>query len=238
MARAAVEHSRVQVGAGVIDEAAEEILHQLGLQIADQTHPHQVLVHQRRTASQIERDHGQGLIHGQHEIAGAVDSAAIAQGLGEQLPQHDADVFHGVVLVHVQVAGGFELQVEAAVPGEQLQHVIEEADAGRDAVLSAAFNFELAGDLRLLGITLHDGGSHRASASSSWLISSRTARAPSSLSSAQSSSRRALAGAAMPMKGTPAALALRASSTVSPMYQSWAWGAILPMCNNPSGAGL
>ena len=43
MVRAAVEHLRVQVRAGVIHEAAEEILHQFGLQVADQPHLDPVL---------------------------------------------------------------------------------------------------------------------------------------------------------------------------------------------------
>ena len=37
---AAVEHPGVQVGAGMIHEAAEEILHQFGLQIAHHAHAH------------------------------------------------------------------------------------------------------------------------------------------------------------------------------------------------------
>ena len=52
--------------------------------------------------------------------------------LRKQLAQHDADILDGVVLIHIQIAVGFQLQIEAAVLGEQLQHVIEEADAGRD----------------------------------------------------------------------------------------------------------
>ena len=40
--RAAVQNLRVQVGAGVIHEAAEEIFHQFGLQIAHQPHLHQI----------------------------------------------------------------------------------------------------------------------------------------------------------------------------------------------------
>ena len=140
MIRAAVEHLGVQVGAGVIDEAAEEILDQLGLQIADQPHLHPVLVDQRGPAAEIERDHGQRFVHRQHEVAGAIDAPAVAERFGEQLAQHDADVFHGVVLVHIEIAVGVELQIEAAVLGEQLQHVIEEADAGGDLVAAAAFD--------------------------------------------------------------------------------------------------
>ncbi len=66
--------------------------------------------------------------------------------LREQLPEHDADVFHGVVLVHVQIAVGVQLQIEAAVLGEQLQHVVEEADAGGDLVAAAAFDLQRAAD--------------------------------------------------------------------------------------------
>ena len=60
------------------------------------------------------------------------------EGLREQLPEHDANVFDGVVLIDVQVAIGAQGEVESAVPGEQLEHVIEEADAGGDLVLAAA----------------------------------------------------------------------------------------------------
>ena len=35
-----------------------------------------------------------------------------------------------VVLVDLQIALGSHLQIDQAVPGEQLQHVVEEADAG------------------------------------------------------------------------------------------------------------
>src|SRR5438445_3470751 len=122
-----------------------------------------------------------------------------------------------MMLVDIEIAIGLEREIEATMLREQLQHVIEEADSGGDPVVSAVFDLELAGDLRLPGVTLHGGGSHRMSASSSWLMSSSTALACSSLNRAQSSSRRALVLDAMPMNGTPAALALRASSTVSPI---------------------
>ena len=50
--------------------------------------------------------------------------------LVEELAQHDADIFDGVVLIDIEVALGFELKIEAAVMGEQFQHVIEETDSG------------------------------------------------------------------------------------------------------------
>ena len=59
------------------------------------------------------------------------------------LAEHDADVFDGVVLIHVEIARRLQRQIEAAVPREQLQHVIEEADAGRDRRTSRAVEDQL-----------------------------------------------------------------------------------------------
>ena len=80
-----------------------------------------------------------------------------------------------MVLVHVEIAVGLEREVEAAVFGEQLQHVIEEADAGGDVVAAAAFDLQRAGDPRLFGVALDGGGSHAAKTSCRKLMSSRMA---------------------------------------------------------------
>ena len=55
------------------------------------------------------------------------------------------------MLIHIQIARGLQLQIEAAVLGEQLQHVIEEANAGGDLVAAAAIDLQRAADLRLFG---------------------------------------------------------------------------------------
>ena len=70
----------------------------------------------------------------------------------KKLADHDAGVFDGVVLIDIEIAFGCELEIEAAVFGEELQHVIEEADAGRNLVASAAFDAEFAADLRFFGV--------------------------------------------------------------------------------------
>src|ERR1019366_6013600 len=168
-----------------MDEAAEEILGEFGLEVAHQAHLDQVLVDQGGTSAEIDGDHGEGLVHGHDEIAGAVDALAIAQRFGEQLAEHDADVFHGVVLVHVEIALGLQGEVEAAVLGEQLQHVVEEANAGRDVIASAALDVQGAGDACLFGVALNGGashaaGTHAAKTSGRTLMSSMMAQAPSS----------------------------------------------------------
>ena len=64
------------------------------------------------------------------------------------LAERDADVLDRVVLIDVEVAGGVQREVEAAVPREQLQHVIEKTDAGADVVASLAVEDQPAANLR------------------------------------------------------------------------------------------
>ena len=66
----------------------------------------------------------------------------------KRLAEHDADILGGVVEVDMQVALGLDLEVEQRVPGEGGQHVVEEADPGRDPRLAGAVEVEPDGDLR------------------------------------------------------------------------------------------
>jgi hypothetical protein len=62
-----------------------------------------------------------------------------------------------VVLIDVKVAVALELEVECAVAGEELKHVVEEANAGGDFVLTAAFDDELNVDAGFGGVALDNG---------------------------------------------------------------------------------
>ena len=82
-----------------------------------------------RPAAEIDRRDGERLVHRHDEVAGAVDALAVAERLQHRLAERDADVLDGVVLIDVEVARRLQREIEAAVTREQLQHVIEEADA-------------------------------------------------------------------------------------------------------------
>ena len=66
-------------------------------------------------------------------VAVARDPRAIAERRVERLADADADILDRVVRAGLQVAGRLHRQVEPAVAGEQVEHVVEEADAGLDA---------------------------------------------------------------------------------------------------------
>ena len=55
--------------------------------------------------------------------------------------QRDAQVLDGVVLIHVEVALGNDVEVHRSVPRDELQHVIEETNAGGHAGLPRPSRF-------------------------------------------------------------------------------------------------
>ena len=56
--------------------------------------------------------------------------------------KHDTHIFHRMMLVNVEISLGPEFQVKPSVLGEQLEHMVEEADPGGDVIIAPAFDFE------------------------------------------------------------------------------------------------
>ena len=80
----------------------------------------------------------QRLVHGQEELAVTGDAPLVPQGLRKGPAQADADVLHAVVAVHLGVPLAADDQVKIPMPGEQLQHVLQEPHAGGDVRLPSA----------------------------------------------------------------------------------------------------
>jgi hypothetical protein len=61
---------------------------------------------------------------------------------------------------------------------EELQHVVEEANTGRNFVLSAPFDSEMDGDARFGGVALDDGGAGSNLASRNPAFDERSSQRP------------------------------------------------------------
>src|SRR5262249_13968710 len=114
---------------------------------------------------QIDHRARQRLVQREVEAAGAGDALPITQGLVDGVPERDPGVLDGVVLVDLQIALAADLGVEGAVPGERVQHVIEEGDAGRDLRVTAAVQVDRDLDLGLLRLARNLPGPAHACAS-------------------------------------------------------------------------
>ena len=96
----------------------------------------------------------QRLVERHGGVAEAADAALVAERLAQRLAEHDRGVLDRVVGVDVGVALGLDGQVDQRVPGERGEHVVVEADAGRDVVAAGAVEVDLDEHLGLAGLAL------------------------------------------------------------------------------------
>ncbi len=128
----------MDIGAGSASKAVKEIMNEFGLQIANQTLSHLGVHHGGGASTKVDGGQSQSFVHWHNEIACAKNSSLRSQRFVESLAKNDAYVFHSVMLVHVKIAPRAQFEVEASVPREQLQHVVEKADASGHFVFASA----------------------------------------------------------------------------------------------------
>jgi hypothetical protein len=96
-------------------EAVEKIMHQLGLQISDESHASFGIHDRGGTTRKIDSRKSQGFVHRHHKVSGSQNAALTTQRLREGLPKRDPDVLHRVVLVHVEVSVRREFQIKSSM---------------------------------------------------------------------------------------------------------------------------
>src|SRR5206468_1621381 len=119
------------------------------------------------------------LVERDERVRETADAPLVAERFAQGLPEHDADVFHGVVQVDLEVAFRLHGEVEPAVLAELFEHVVEERDAGGHRCGARTVDRQREVDGRLLRLAAqrrfplaHDSRSWR---------SRRAARAPLAL---------------------------------------------------------
>jgi ATP-dependent HslUV protease, peptidase subunit HslV len=147
----AVERLDMQREPGVLREGLEPLAEQLSVHLPDLRARELDVPHQERASGNVERDAGQRLVHGEIGKAVAGDAALIAERLGHGLAEHDACILGGVVLVDMEIALSLEGDVDQGMAGELLDHVVEEADTGRNVVGAGAVEIDRCRNRGLLG---------------------------------------------------------------------------------------
>src|SRR6185503_20287 len=70
------------------------------------------------------------------------DATLVADGFLNRLDDDDADVFNRVMRVNIEVALRFDREIDQAVSREQVEHVIEESNAGLRGCFAGAIEIE------------------------------------------------------------------------------------------------
>ena len=141
MVGAPVQHTRMDVGARSPGEAFKEVVDEFSLQVAHQPLAYFGIDNAGCAPAEIDCREAEGFIHGHDKISGTENSALIAERLRKGLPQADSHIFHGMMLIDVEVALCGKIEVESAVVREKLEHVIKKSNAGRNLVAAASFDY-------------------------------------------------------------------------------------------------
>ncbi len=140
--------------ASVEAEGAKEFLGQSGIKVADLLVGDRYPVMEKGAVGEIKGYPNQGFIHGEGEMAVAANGAAVAEGLFERLAQADAEIFDGVVVIHLGVAGGVDGEIEKTMNSKKGQHVIHKRNAGGNIGLTGAAQLEGEADVGFFGLAM------------------------------------------------------------------------------------
>jgi len=147
----------VQRDAGVVGEPLKKLERELGVKTADHAALERHTHVQAGAARKIDHHARQRFVQRHISVAVAANAFFVAHRLGKGLAECDAHVFHGVMAVDVQVALGLNVQVNQAVAGDLVEHVVKKADAGGQLGRTRAVEVDAHRDLRLGGVALHLG---------------------------------------------------------------------------------
>ena len=139
----AIKRFDMQRDAGIHGESLKEFAHELRVESADPVRMEAGAEDEKGPARNVDGDTGQGLIHGQMYIRIAGDALHIANGLTESLTKRDADIFHRVVVINMQVALRFDRQINERVAGNLVEHMVKKAHPRRDVALACAVEIDL-----------------------------------------------------------------------------------------------
>src|SRR5688572_12775624 len=143
---------------GVVGEALEEFMRQLAVESTDHAALEGHVHDEARAAGKIDDHAGQGFVQRYIGMAIAADALLVAHRLVHSLAQRDADILHRMVPVDMQVPLGLDIQVDEAMPGDLVQHMVEETYARGELRLAGAVQVDPDGDLGFRGVAGDFGG--------------------------------------------------------------------------------
>lgn len=142
----------------VIDKAAKKLTEQIDIEGADLCAGKRHVQFETGTTGEIDNDTRQRLIERHIGVAVTGHALFVADGFIDSLTERNTDIFDRVVRIDMQVALGFDVDIDQAVAGDLINHVIEERYAGVETRFTAAIEIDGYGDLRLQRVAGDSGG--------------------------------------------------------------------------------
>src|SRR5206468_9292055 len=130
-----------------IGKSGKELVWQIRVEIADPSRANLDVVPEVRPPAQIDDNLRQGFVERTTRLAEAADAVLITQRNFKGLTQRQANVFHRVMKVDLEIAFGSNLNVKKTVAAKTIEHVIKERHAGFNGCLPGAVDIQLHHDV-------------------------------------------------------------------------------------------
>jgi hypothetical protein len=144
----------MDIGAGSLRESLKKIFHEFNLETADLLGRDFCVDDAIRTATEINGGSGKRFVHGHQKISGAKNAALRTESFENGFTEGDANVFDGVVLIDVEIAARLDAKIEGAVTRDEIEHVVEKANAREDFGFATAFEIDGETDVGLVGFAM------------------------------------------------------------------------------------
>ena len=144
----------------MVDEALEEFVHQLCVELPQHTAGELDVHVQAWAAREIHHYTTQSLVQRHVGVAVTAYALLVAHGLGKGLAQGDAHILHRVVAVDVQVTLALNVQIDQTMTGNLVDHVIQKTNASVQLGLATAVQIDANGDLGFQRVTGNVGLTH------------------------------------------------------------------------------
>lgn len=144
----------------MIDKALEKFVRQIHVKLANHGALERHLKFQSGAAGQIKDYARQGLIQRNIRVAITTHTFFVADRFGKGLPERNANIFNCVVAINMQIAIGLNFQINHAVAGYLIQHMIEKGYARVQRLLARAIKIEFHADLSFQRGAINFSDSH------------------------------------------------------------------------------
>jgi hypothetical protein len=138
-----VQEFDVKVAADLAGKRPPEVLDKFDVQFPDSVAHLRDSVNHESPAAQIDDGARQRFVHRHISRSESHDALFVSKRFGESLTDGERDVFDRVMRVDVKIARARDFEIEQAVPREQLEHMIEKANAGCDLRIAAPVEVDL-----------------------------------------------------------------------------------------------
>src|SRR5690606_5977962 len=144
----------------VISKALEKFPCQVDIEATDVRAGKGYVVEQARATGEINHHPRKGFIQRHIGVPITAHAGLVSGCSGKGLTQCDADIFDRMVVVNVNITIAMDVEIDEAMPGDLVQHVVQKGYTGVDGLAARAIKIDGRSHAGFLGIAGNVSGTH------------------------------------------------------------------------------